>query len=92
MSTQTNFENTRTMLPGSATTQLRLGSYVAEIVPDQKAHVFRWIVQEAGSPEVLCVGQESNFGAAFERSRRKLETLMRAKRVKKEESANTGSK
>ena len=49
-------------------TRVQLGSYTADIVPDDEEHpsVHHCIVQRVGSPRVLYLGQEDNFAAALE--------------------------
>ena len=59
-------------------TRLRLGSYIADIVPDRdkKPFIHHCIVQQVGSPEVLYLGQEGTFDAALESGRHLLERLV----------------
>jgi len=65
-------------------TRLRLGGYVADIVSDPNHHppIHHCIVQRAGSPRVLYLGQESSFAAALECGHRHLEELAAARRQK----------
>ena len=59
-------------------TRLRLGSYIADIVPDdrEKPFVHHCIVQRMGSPKVLYLAQEGTFAAALECGHRQLERLV----------------
>ena len=70
--------------PGSYGTRLRLGGYIADIVSDADQHtsIHHCIVQRAGSPQVLYLGQESSFAAALECGHRHLEELAAAHRQK----------
>lgn len=63
-------------------TRLRLGGYIADIVPDgnKQSLIHHCIVQQIGSPEVLYLGQEDTFGAALENGRRQLKRLVAAHR------------
>jgi len=63
-------------------TRLRLGGYIADIVPDgnKKSLIHHCIVQQIGSPEVLYLGQEDTFSAALENGRRQLKRLVAAHR------------
>jgi len=65
-------------------TRLQLGGYVADIVsdPDRPSPIHHCIVQRAGSPRVLYLGQESSFAAALECGHRHLEQLAAARRRK----------
>jgi len=70
--------------PGRYGTRLRLGGYIADIVtdPDQSSPIHHCIVQRVGSPQVLYLGQETNFAAALECGHRHLEELAAARREK----------
>jgi|SRR5579864_100795 len=65
-------------------TRLRLGSYIADIVPDdrKKPFIHHCIVQRIGSPKVLYLGQEGTFAAALECGHRQLERLIAPHRPK----------
>jgi hypothetical protein len=65
-------------------TRLRLGGYIADIVSDsnQCPPIHHCIVQRAGSPRVLYLGQESSLAAALEYGHRHLEELAAARREK----------
>jgi hypothetical protein len=58
-------------------TRVQLGSYVADIVPDDDENplVHHCIVQRVGSPNILYLGQEGTFTAALESGYRHLEEL-----------------
>ena len=60
-------------------TRLRLGNYIADIIPDRQDHpkVHHWIVQRAGSTQVMVLGQEATFEAALECGHLCLEALAR---------------
>jgi hypothetical protein len=60
-------------------TRLRLGAYVADIIPDREDHPFihHWIVQRVDSPKILYLGQEASFAEALERGHKWLEKLAR---------------
>ena len=66
-------------------TRLRLGAYVADIIPDREDHPFihHWIVQRVDSPKILYLGQEASFAAALERGHKWLEKLARDHKTKK---------
>ena len=65
--------------PGRYGTRLRLGNYIADIIPDRDDHpmVHHWIVQGVDSPKIICLGQESTFAAALEYGHLCLEALAR---------------
>jgi hypothetical protein len=56
-------------------TRLMLGRYFADIVSDPGHAVCHWVVQRAGSPEILRLGQEDSFPLALERAHQCLESL-----------------
>jgi hypothetical protein len=68
--------------PGRYGTRLRLGGYIADIVPDTDRHpaIHHCIVQRVGSPQVLYLGQENSLAAALECGHRHLEELAAARR------------
>jgi len=70
--------------PGRYGTRLQLGGYIADIVSDPDRHppIHHCIVQRAGYPRVLYLGQESSFAAALECGHRHLEELAAAHREK----------
>jgi hypothetical protein len=65
-------------------TRLQLGGYFADIVSDPDRHppIHHCIVQRAGYPRVLYLGQERSFAAALECGHRHLEELAEAHREK----------
>ncbi len=60
-------------------TRLRLGNYVADIVPDlvDGSVIYHWIVQRTGSSQVLSLGQEATLAEALACGHRWLERLAR---------------
>jgi hypothetical protein len=69
--------------PGRYGTRLRLRGYIADIVSDpDRPPIHNCIVQQAGSPRVLYLGQEISFAAALECGHRHLEELAAAHREK----------
>lgn len=74
---------TTRLLPQNAhdrqSTRLRLGNYVADIVPGQydSGIVYQWIVQRAGSSQILSQGQEATLAEALACGHRWLERLAR---------------
>lgn len=70
--------------PGRYGTRLRLGGYIADIVSDQNqhGHIHHCIVQRAGYPQVLYLGQENSLAEALECGHRHLEELAAAHREK----------
>jgi hypothetical protein len=71
--------------PNRYGTRLRLGAYVADIIPDREDHPFihHWIVQRVDSPKILYLGQETSFAAALERGHKWLEKLAKDHKKKK---------
>jgi hypothetical protein len=69
----------RTSIRGRYATRLRLGSYIADIVPDdhEQPVIYHCVVQKIGSPEVLCLRQEDTFAAAVECGHHQLERLVK---------------
>jgi hypothetical protein len=65
-------------------TRVQLGSYIADIVPDDEEHptIHHCIVQRVGSPKVLYLGQEDSFAAALESGYCHLEELAGARSKK----------
>ena len=65
--------------PGRYGTRLRLGNYVADIIPDRRSRppIHHWIVQRLGSSKILHLGQEPTLAEALERSHHCLEELVR---------------
>jgi hypothetical protein len=74
----------RTSVRSKYGTRLRLGSYIADIVPDgdKKPFIHHCIVQQKGSPQVLYLGQEATFDAALESGQRLLQRLVAPHRLK----------
>lgn len=66
----------------SQATRLSLGEYFVDIVPNMEgvAPVFHWVLQQVGSKEVVCLGQEPSLSLAIEQARDNLETLARGSR------------
>jgi hypothetical protein len=58
-------------------TRVQLGSYIADIVPDDEEHpsIHHCIVQRLGSPKVLYLRQEDSFAAALKSGYCQLEEL-----------------
>ena len=52
--------------PGRLSTSFELGGYTADIIVDQKTEppIHHWIIQRAGSPEILYWGQEYTYEQA----------------------------
>jgi hypothetical protein len=65
-------------------TRLQLGGYIADIISDPDHHppIHHCIVQRAGSPRVIYLGQESSLEAALECGHHHLEELAAARREK----------
>jgi hypothetical protein len=65
--------------PAQCGTRLRLGNYVADIIPDRRSRppIHHWIVQRVDSPKILHLGQEPTLAEALERSHHCLEELVR---------------
>lgn len=62
-------------------TRLRWGKFVAEIVPEtgNGQAVYHLIVQQLGSPTIICLSQESTFCGALEKGHVCLSRLLRGK-------------
>jgi hypothetical protein len=63
--------------PKSQATRLSLGDYFVDIVPNMEgaAPVYHWVLQQVGSKEVVCLGQELTLSLAIEQARDNLEAL-----------------
>jgi hypothetical protein len=63
-------------------TRLRLGSYFADIIrdPEGDTPIHHWIVQRAGSPQVIFLGQEADFESALDQAHECLQALAREHR------------
>ena len=65
-------------------TRLAIGDYIADVLLDTREHarVYHWIVQKAGSPEVVYWGQESTFEEAKTAAQSYLQSLNRSQKKK----------
>ena len=70
-------DSSRNSASGQYGTRLRLGNYIADIIPDREDHplIHHWIVQRVDSPKVLYLGQEASFAEALECGHQSLEKL-----------------
>lgn len=52
--------------PEPGNTRLELRDYIADVLLDTRfeTHIYHWIVQRVGSPEVIAWGQERTFDDA----------------------------
>ena len=65
-------------------TRVTLGDYIADVLVDSRGHekVYHWIVQRAGSAEILEWSQERSFEDAMAAARGHLERLNRTDEAK----------
>jgi hypothetical protein len=65
-------------------TRLAIGDHIADVLLDTRKHaeVYHWIVQKAGSPEVVYWGQESTFEEAKAAAQSYLQSLNRGQKKK----------
>jgi hypothetical protein len=63
---------------GRIYTRFELGGYTADIIVDQKTNppIHHWIIQRAGSPEVLYWGQEYTYEQAESAANSCMQSLM----------------
>lgn len=63
---------------GRMYTSFELGGYTADIIVDQKTNppIHHWIIQKAGSPEILYWGQEYTYEQAESAANSCMQSLM----------------